>query len=336
MVGPALFFPWGPYCARALEQLGHPVDYFLCSDLWVDRLTLRRGRQWVRTCPPVADSLDRWRTRWLKDRDRRLLRRIREGRYDLLLVLRGETLSASLLQEVKRIFSGPLVTWWVDDPLRYRGLELAPFYDLFFIFDRSYIGPLEEQGCQHVKFLPCACDETVYRPQTLSRAEQKRYRSDIALVGWYYPDRSQVLRALEGLDVKIWGRGWKRSGFPCRERFVADEEASRIYNAASIGLNIHSDQSRQAGLNTRSFELLAAGTFELTDYVEGMEELLTPNREVAVYRSAAEARERAEYYLRHPEIREEILRRGRERVLREHTYRHRMQTLLKSVQENTS
>ena len=138
----------------------------------------------------------------------------------------------------------------------------------------------------------------------------------------------------------IWGRGWRGARarlqgpggrIPIEERFVPDGEAAVIYNACGIGLNIHADQSRVAGLNTRSFELLAAGAFQLTDAIEGMEELLEPGKETAVYRSPQEAREKAAYYLSRPEERAAMAARGHERVLREHTYAHRMKTLLASV-----
>lgn len=342
VVGPALFLPWTPYCAQALRRLGHSVESFFYSDISVDRLTLRAGRRAAAGFPPLAAGLDRWRERWHRRRDARLLRRVREARFDLILALRGETLSAPLLQDLRKGFSGPLVTWWVDDPFRHSAEKLLPHYDAFFIFDRSYVDRLKEAGARRVEFLPCCCDETVYRPRMLRPAEQRKYQSEIALVGWYYPARAEVVRELAGLDLKIWGKGWKspearRSlngtgrGITLTERFVGDEEVSKIYSAAAIGLNIHSDQSHRAGLNTRAFELPAAGTFELTDYVEGMEELLVPGEEVAVYRSPEEARERAGYYLRHPEEREGMVRRGRERVLREHTYLHRMQTLLQTA-----
>ena len=309
------------------------MEPFAYSDIGVDRLTARKGRQILSSFPPLARGLDRWREGWLEKRDRRLLRRVRESRFDLILVLRGETLSASLFQNLRKSFSGPLATWWRDDPFRHPGLELLPYYDSFFIFDRSYIGRLKKQGARRVEFLACACDETVYSPQKLTSAERKRYRSDVALVAWHYPNRTEVVKALAGLDLKVWGKGWAGAvhGIRSKDTFVEGREASKIYSAASIGLNIHSDQTHQAGLNCRAFELPASGTFQLTDYVEGMEELLLPGKEVAVYRSPEEALERATYYLKRPEERAEILRRGRERALREHTYLHRMRSLLKTM-----
>ena len=216
-------------------------------------------------------------------------------------------------------------------PFRHRAEKLIPLYDFFFIFDRSYLAPLKNAGAQNARFLPCACDESIYFPRRLTRREQARYSSDVAWVAWYYPDRGRIAQALDGVDLKIWGRNW-----PGRlaegDRFVKDAVAAKIYSATKIGLNSHSNQSRQGGLNTRSFELLSTGTFELTDAVEGMEELLEPGREVAVYHSPEEARDRVRYYLKHPDERERMARAGRERVLSQHTFVHRMKTLLKEAE----
>ena len=264
-------------------------------------------------------------------------------RPDLILVLWGETFTADFLHKLKSQVRSKLVTWWTDDPFRKPVDAILPFYDLFFIFDRSYIPRLRREGASQVHFLPCACDETVYYPRPLHPSDKAHYGSEIALVTWYRPDhRLPILTALSRYNLKVWGRGWtspeaRRSlnGIDQRilqiDRFVPDHVAAKIYNAAQIGLNIHSIQTHQAGLNTRSFELLATGAFQLVDAIPGMEELLTPGKEVVAYHSPDEAAELAGYYLQHPENQKTIAACGRKRVLREHTYLHRMQTLLKAV-----
>lgn len=243
---------------------------------------------------------------------------------------------------MKALARCPLLTWWLDDPFRKPVKDLLPLYDIFFIFDRSYMARLRAEGAPNVQFLPCASDENIYRPQVLSRMEKKRYACDVALVAWYYPKRAEMARALCDLDLSIWGRGWtsgeaRRLLLPAQRlivrssRFIPDTVAARIYSAAKICLNIHSDQTHEAGLNLRTFEVLATGAFQLMDAVPGMEELLEPQQEIAAYHSPEEAKDLAEYYLRHPDERARIAQRGRARVLKEHTYVHRMRSLLRAA-----
>lgn len=318
------------YTDHALKRLGHTVRRFYCTNLLLDRLTLSGDKDPAAKKSGSKTGLQGLRDHWHLSRDRRLIRAACAFRPDLILVLWGNTLSPELLSSLKKETGARLATWWVDDPFRHRAERLISLYDFFFIFDRSYLASLEAAGAQNARFLPCACDESVYFPRRLTRREQAQYGSDVALVAWYYPDRARVVEALTGADLKIWGRGWPRLWVQ-QDRFVRDAVAAKIYSATKIGLNIHSDQSRQGGLNTRSFELLAAGAFELTDAVEGMKELLEPGREVAVYRSPEEARDLVRHYLSHPGERERMARAGRERVLSQHTYLHRMRTLLQEV-----
>lgn len=337
--------PWTNYTARALERLGQSVLTFYSSSLALDRLTLRKGRRLAGYVPGGPALLDRYRAAWHQARDRRLLRTVERARPDLILVLWGNSFTPAFLESLKARARCPLVTWWLDDPFRHSVEGLLPYYDIFFIFDRSYVARLVQAGALDVRFLPCACDETVYQPKTLTWAERARYRCDIALVAWYYARRAEVVNALDDFDLKIWGRGWRsaqaRQSLSRRwrgtiegERFITDRETAKIYCATKIGLNIHSEQTREAGLNTRSFELLAAGAFELVDSIPGMDELLEPGREVAVYTSPEEARDLADHYLHHEAKRIDVARRGRERTLREHTYVSRMRTLLQAVVES--
>ena len=336
LVGPSLPFPWMAYTARALRRLGHTAVPFRYTRRWINRMAgLGAGR-----VPGVSPAAAWCAARWRAARDQALIDAARRMRPDLVLVLRGELIAPEALAQVKRHTAGPCVTWWVDDPDRYPGsMERLALYDHVFVFDRACVRRLAAAGLSRVDFLPCACDETIFRPATLSAAQRRRYGCEIALVGWYYPNRGEIVKALNGFQVGVWGRGWTRAdarqalnGVRTRvlrsARYVSDDRAAAIYNAASIGLNVHHAQACEAGLNTRTFEVLAAGTFELIDAVPGMEELLAPGEEVVAYRSPFEARELAAYYLRQPRERARIAERGRARVLAEHTYVHRMRRLL--------
>lgn len=334
LISPQLFLPWASYTARALRNLTHTVTVFEETRLWLDRGSAGLAN----LLPGTEPWLRRQKEHWIRRRDQKLLQTAATIRPDLIFLLWGKSFSAAFLNRLKAIGKCPLFTWWLDDPFLTPVDNLFPVYDLFFTFDRSYIAPLKKAGARDVRFLPCACDETVYFPQRLSSREQTRYGCEIALVAWNSPERIHTVKALAEFDLKVWGRGWNASktrkilnGTGRRivqsERFVPDAETAKIYSAAQIGLNIHSVQTHQAGLNTRAFELLAAGAFQMMDAVPGMEELLEPGKEVVVYRSPEEAAERARYYLNHPREREPIARRGRERALREHTYLHRMKTL---------
>lgn len=328
---------WLRSTAQALRRLGHATTVFPDRGALVQSAALQQAVGWV----PGA-------TRWLAGRqdaairtwNRRLVACVRRLRPDLIIVLKGEQLSGAVLAEVKRLASGPLVTWWIDDPWRYpRFIEHAALFDHLFVFDRACMAKLTDAGITPVHFLPCAADETVYRPLQLRAAERRRFGCEVAFVGWYYPQRGAVARGLaQGVTLKIWGGGWQSpqarqmvDGAAVQGGAVSGRTAAKIYNAAQIGLNVHAAQSRLGGLNMRTFEMLASGVFQLMDDIPGTEELLAPGREVVCYTTVEEACRLAKHYLADAGARAQIAERGRARVLAEHTYVCRMRTLCEAA-----
>jgi len=328
-------FRWLAYTARALRRLGHTVIPVTYRESWASSQAVTQQLERIPGASRTVARYEQARQSWW---NRQLVTATRRARPDLVLVLKGDALPADLLVQVKRLARGPLVTWWVDDPWRCPAfLPSLALFDHVFIFDRSYMPRLASLGAARVHFLPCACDETVYRPYQLGAWQHRRFGCDISFVAWYFPERGPVVRALidGGLNVGIWGGQWESSEArralngvqALRGSAINDQIAVQIYNACKIGLNVHQEQSRLGGLNTRTFELLASGLFPLIDRVNGLEELLTPDAEVVCYTSPEEARTLAAHYLADPTARTRVASRGRERVLAEHTYVRRMQTL---------
>jgi spore maturation protein CgeB len=80
-------------------------------------------------------------------------------------------------------------------------------------------------------------------------------------------------------------------------------------------------------VNQRVFDCPAAGGFLITDDQPDLHELFDAEKEVVTYTSLPELHDKISYYLKHPEERAAITRKARERVLTEHTHRHRLQAL---------
>lgn len=350
LVGPELVLEWTESVARALTSVGCSVE-----TVFYNRLSraargvggrrtpvISRMRRRLTGIPPVLrEGYARWRAAWA---GRAMLDAARRFKPDLILMLKGESLRASILERLKAATGATLAGWWVDHPFMNAETKrpwsevpaCLPLYDACFVFDRSYEGGLSRAGARAVHFLPCAADPTLYRPFPLTVQERASYGASVSLIGVYTESRAAVLSGLCSVPgLGIWGPGWqgwlaeRRAREAFRGEGLSPHEACRVYNASMINLNTHHHQSRDGGVNTRAFEIPAAGGFELTDHVPGMEALLEPGREVAVYRTAEEAADLARYYAKAEDERRRIAEAGRRRVLAEHTYRHRMETLLR-------
>ena len=353
LIGPEWRAGWTESTARALTELGCPVSMFYYMRAGVAQ-QMSRWHGWVtdhlhwqRQDAPQWARAAYWR--WTGMRvGRSLIQEAREYRPDVVLVLRGEILRPDTIAALKLVSGASVAAWWVDDPFRLKGqwswrnlVHCLPLYDRVFVFDHYYLGPLKECGVERTSFLPCAADPALYHPQAVAESERSLYEATVSLVGVYFESRGRVVEGLvKEPGLRIWGPGWasfliSQLGEEGRNRFQGEElspdQVSKVYTASAVNLNGHHAQSRWGGLNTRAFEIPAAGGFQLMDHVRGMEELLEPGREVAVYETAEQVPELVQRYLKDSEGRARIARAGHERVLAQHTYRHRMMRVLDSL-----
>ncbi len=148
--------------------------------------------------------------------------------------------------------------------------------------------------------------------------------------------RLSCVKTLSGFNAKVFGdSGWRELlGRSIETHPPIDyyRELPKFYNACRITLNATNLQMPEA-VNQRVFDCPASGGFILTDHQGSLPELFEPGREVVAYRDKDEIPELVRYYLDNFEERVRIAMKGRERVLKEHTYRHRMERLVASMRK---
>lgn len=169
-------------------------------------------------------------------------------------------------------------------------------------------------------------------PRVASLRDTERVDLEAAMIWAATRDyRLECIRHLEAFRPVIYGdEGWQeliRPPFRLRQEVGYYDELPRVYAASEINFNATSLQMK-AAVNQRVFDVPAAGGFLLTDFREQLAEVLEPGREVICYRQPEEIPELVRYYLRRPAARRRLVQAARERVLREHTYLHRVQTML--------
>jgi len=108
-------------------------------------------------------------------------------------------------------------------------------------------------------------------------------------------------------------------------------EMVKAFNAAKIVLNIHLKRQREGAVNMRSFEVTGCGSFLLSDYVLGLEEVFKIDNELACYKSGEELVEKVRYYLGHPQQREQIAQAGQLRAYREYSFEERIKQILSFI-----
>jgi spore maturation protein CgeB len=141
-------------------------------------------------------------------------------------------------------------------------------------------------------------------------------------------------RALPDVDFALGGRDFR--GDVGRARSIGDvpfNAFSRAISAARINLCItrRSHATVYASSSCRPFELASAGAAIVANPYNGIERWFEPGSELLVVSDEAQAVETYRELLEDPAQAEALGRRARERVLDEHTYRHRARQLLELI-----
>lgn len=324
--------PVGRYCATALGELGHVVEVFEAPGFYEAFKTLRALRV-------GNDRLEYLENSFLQVVSQAVLAKTESFAPDLVLALAQAPLSRQALQRLRK--DGVATAMWFVEDFRVFGYwrAFAPLYDVFAVIQKEpFLTELRAVGQENALYLPMAAEPGFHKPLELSAMERKTHGSDVSFLGAGYPNRRLAFRQLMHLDFKIWGNDW--DGEAMLERFmprkgerITPEECVKIFNATKVNLNLHSSV-REGDLvgegdfvNPRTFELASCGAFQLLDDRALLSELFAPD-EMATFQSMEELLEGIAHYLEQPQEREAMAKRARERVLAEHTYKHRMASLL--------
>lgn len=328
--------PIAGYVTNALKQLGqrvYPIDVseFYSSFKGVTKHVRDKGR---------VDTLE---ANYIELLSQMVLETVLEKKIDMLVCLAQAPVSGRVLEELRK--KGIVtVMWFVEDCGRFTAWQhISRYYDYMFLIQRDdYLHKVKQAGAGRAIYLPVACDPSVHCPVALTAEDKQRWGSLLSFLGAGYNNRLHVFATLAQQDFKIWGTEWPNC--PPFDRLVQEQgrrispiEYNKIFNASTINLNLHSSSERDGVdstgdfINPRTFELAAAGAFQLVDKRNLLGECFDLGSEIATFSTVEEMHERIRYFAAHPEERQKIVTASRNRALRDHTYVHRMQTLLSCV-----
>jgi spore maturation protein CgeB len=303
--------------ADELQALGHTAR----------RFAYRRKNVLYKNSPTKA---------WYQRRILAALDRVAaEWRPDVVLVIKGGPITPEAIASLKAR-GATVVNFFPDNPLWMIPFACIEAYDAFFTKERYAMRALQQAGLRNLHYLPMYCVPAFHHPVTLTDDERRRYGAAVSFVGSRYPYRERFVRELRAYPLRVWGQGWSR----CRDADVRalvaggavfGREKLCVYSGSTLSLNQHHPMNDIVGVNTRTFELAAAGACQVVDLKGDLPALFKPGEEVVAYRDLADLRRRLDYYLAHPDEAREIGENARRRALGDHTLRRRIEELLATL-----
>ncbi|MGF7159318.1 spore maturation protein CgeB [Rhodoligotrophos appendicifer] len=256
--------------------------------------------------------------------------RARQTRCDLVLCL-TQSLREDVLAELKRHKVRRLAAWWGDPPANMRGMGLlSDAWDAIFLKDALAVRKFRTVGL-HAELL-----HEAFNPDW----HQRRFGAiggEIVVAGNYYGYRQFIVRRLieAGLPVALYGFPPPRWADPTikaahRGSFIVRMEKSAIFGSGIACLN-STTLAEGDSLNCRAFEIAGACGLHLIEDRPAVAGCFEPGTEVLVYRSIDDITEFVAKAQRDPAWALSIREAGSRRAHAEHSYRQRLELILRRV-----
>jgi spore maturation protein CgeB len=327
--------PIARYLARAFERLGHHALLVDNAPGWPLYDAASKSLKSKKAAAQLANMMLNTMNEWT-------YARVAEFEPAICIVLAQSPVQPQFPERLRK--HGIVTAYWFVENWRLMTYweSIATAYDYFFhIQPDSLTEKLDAAGCKHHAPVATGCDPELHRPITLNDSERAAYQCQLAFAGAGYRNRNHMLAGLTDYGLKIWGVDWHASEL---HRFVQGgnrrfdhEDFARIAAGADINLNLHASATHKGvdpeydAINPRVFETAACGGFQLCDACQGLDRFFDLESELPVYRNLQELRERIDYFLDHPEERNAVAKRARERALRDHTYDRRAAEMLEHL-----
>ncbi|HUP78934.1 MAG TPA: glycosyltransferase [Pirellula sp.] len=233
------------------------------------------------------------------------LEHVPDGMFDLFVTI-DDSLNYEIPQRLR-----PTAAWAIDTHINLRR-SLARFggADWLFAAQKKGAKDLQQALGREVQWLPLACDPDMHHPFV---GEVRRY--DVGFIGHVVSNRRKSMLATIQQEFA--------------NHFIGQaffEDMARLYSQFAVALNC----SVAGDLNMRVFEALACGVALVTDADEenGLSELFEVERHLLSYRDQYSLVSQIRRLLSDTPFRQQVASEGRRYVISNHTYEHRMRSIL--------
>lgn len=198
-----------------------------------------------------------------------------------------------------------------------------------------------EIGLTNAIYFPFGCNEQIFRKMNVPQ------EYDVSFVGGWHPFREWLISRIRksGISVEVLGHHWPKGE-------IDQEGMVDLFNKSRINLNLSNSSSWDMRylasspraivnrlrskknieqMKARIFEINGCGAFQLSYYVEGLENCYIIDKEIAVYADPDDLIDKIKFYLAHEELRESIALAAYKRTLDRHTFAQRFEAVFQRM-----
>lgn len=273
----------------------------------------------------------RWHKKRLHAINRELLNQVRVFKPTIVLAIKAETITPDTITAINA--QGIItVNWFPDWLIIWKWIKQhVSAYNIFINCCFDTYQKLQKAGIKNW-YLPFAgVAEQKFPPSV------KKY--SISFIGQHSPRREKYFSQLKNLGLQIWGYPqWKNSSLGDVYNGVTSVEKTRkILKDSLMTVNIltGTEKFHPAAVNVRTFEALSAGTLLLAHYHPILKRHFNIGKDLVVYHSPRQLRQKATYFLAHPQQARKIAHTGYNHLKQEHTFDSRLGQLLEIINQYT-
>lgn len=264
---------------------------------------------------------------------------------DFILHTKDE-LPAEVFQDLRRFTK---VIQWHPDPVIQDWLK--PFVmasDIFFTMSEGLVDEFRKINPNGF-WLTQAFEPSFFEIKEITLKDKKTFSADVAFVGnlgsksQYIPRRKYLECVVdEDFDFKWWGPKIpvkfstipliiSKLGRAYGGQFIWGESYAKVAKLSKIFLAFDSMPHIRKSMSARMYTAVGCGAFYMCRHVEGIEDVMLPDKEIVTFHNEDEMLEKIKYFLNREDERQKIAKAGRERILREHTYDIRIRQMIEII-----
>ncbi|MBL4965343.1 CgeB family protein [Bacillus halotolerans] len=227
----------------------------------------------------------------------------------------------------------PVYVWLTEDPFYIDiSLQVIKHADAILTIDQNAALYYQELGYQHIYYVPIPVNHRLFKKMDTEHS----FHSQLLIIGYPYPNRVQLVKEAAYLPytIRVIGKEWrkylpkkvlKQPHIDVVSTWVPPEQAVHYYNGADIVINPHrpyhftfnknKSSIKNTSFNNRTFDIAACEAFQLVDLPAAH-----PFSSFISFHSINDFKEKAAFYINHPEERNKAAALNYKETVPAHTF----------------